>query len=99
MSGCFWRRLADWWTDARLQIFDKLHTSNVEVREKNMRLLIAFISLFGYMLVGALVFCHIEAPLEKYEHEAYAEFRQIWTRKLIAKGITGELPVFSSSRD
>ncbi|KAI6238238.1 Two pore potassium channel protein sup-9 [Aphelenchoides fujianensis] len=70
------------------RIFEKLHTSSVEVREKNMRLLIAFLALFGYMLVGALVFCHIEAPLEKIEHETYAEFRQIWTKKLTAKGIT-----------
>jgi hypothetical protein len=49
------------------------------------------IGRFRYMFIGAVVLCRIEAPLEKIEHETYVEFRNHWTKRLVAKGISGLL--------
>lgn len=72
------------------QVLDKLHSSQIQVEETNVRLAIGFLAMFVYLFIGAVVFCRIEAPLEQIEHETYAEFRHHWTKLLVSKGIPGK---------
>lgn len=58
---------------------------------KFFRMIRTLIDRFRYMFIGAVVLCRIEAPLEKIEHETYVEFRNHWTKRLVAKGISGLL--------
>ncbi|KAI6190513.1 Two pore potassium channel protein sup-9 [Aphelenchoides bicaudatus] len=72
-----------------------------QVEETNVRLAVGFLAMFVYLFIGAVVFCRIEAPLEKIEHETYAEFREHWTRILTSKGITEKQidSLFANIRD
>lgn len=71
------------------RVLDKIHTSQIQMEETNMRLGVGFLAMFAYMFIGAVVFCRIEAPLEEIEHETYSEFRNHWTKLLTSKGISG----------
>uniref|UniRef100_A0A914CRL5 Uncharacterized protein n=1 Tax=Acrobeloides nanus TaxID=290746 RepID=A0A914CRL5_9BILA len=44
--------------------------------------------MFFYLLIGAIVFVRIEKPVETIEMDAYLEFRQEWSKRLLKNGFT-----------
>uniref|UniRef100_A0A914C1W4 Two pore potassium channel protein sup-9 n=1 Tax=Acrobeloides nanus TaxID=290746 RepID=A0A914C1W4_9BILA len=57
--------------------------------------------MFFYLLIGAIVFVRIEKPVETIEMDAYLEFRQEWTKRLLTNGFTEEEidSLFANIRD
>lgn len=65
-----------------------MHASGLQMEETNTRLATGVLVMFFYLLIGAIVFVRIEAPMERIEFEAYQEFRQDWTNRLTDAGFT-----------
>uniref|UniRef100_A0A1I7YGH3 PKD_channel domain-containing protein n=1 Tax=Steinernema glaseri TaxID=37863 RepID=A0A1I7YGH3_9BILA len=64
----------------------QLHPSSFQMQETNARLGVGLLAMFFYLLVGAIVFVRIEAPREALELEAYIEFRDYWTQRMVRAG-------------
>ncbi|KAH7730556.1 TWK-46 protein [Aphelenchoides avenae] len=65
-----------------------MQASGLQMEETNTRLATGVLVMFFYLLIGAIVFVRIEAPMERIELEAYQEFRQDWTNRLVDVGFT-----------
>ncbi|CAD5231612.1 unnamed protein product [Bursaphelenchus xylophilus] len=68
------------------RVLEKVNINRLE--ETNARLGVGLAAMFMYMLIGAIIFCRIEAPIERFEKETYREFRQQWEKILNERGIS-----------
>ncbi|KAK0412230.1 hypothetical protein QR680_006102 [Steinernema hermaphroditum] len=64
----------------------QIHPSSFQIQETNARLGVGLLAMFFYLLIGAFVFVRIEAPREAIELEAYIEFRDYWTQRMVRAG-------------
>uniref|UniRef100_A0A0N4Z0E0 Two pore potassium channel protein sup-9 n=1 Tax=Parastrongyloides trichosuri TaxID=131310 RepID=A0A0N4Z0E0_PARTI len=66
---------------------DKGKISKMQIEETNARLGFGFLVMFLYLLIGAIVFVKLEAPVERIQYEVYKDFRKSWEDKLTDLGM------------